>query len=115
LIIAGNSTYVVNHHQERKQVSGQNCNALVDKNTVKTEVKWLPIKYITSKGVLMLPIQQTTMYSNLVTNGREVDEVMHMTGQVVYCILDKRGLTNLLGWFSHNCTASLKKLNVLVL
>ena len=89
-------------------MSGHICNALVDKNTVNTEVKWLSIKYITSKGVLMLPIQQTTMYSNLVTNGREVDGVMHMTGQVVYCILDKRGLTNLLRLFSHNCTASLK-------
>ena len=73
-------------------------------------MKQLSVKYITSKGVLMLPIQQTTMYSYLVTNGREVDGVMRMRGQVVYCKQDQRGLSILLRLF---CTASMEKVNVL--
>ena len=76
--------YIVNHHQERKSVLGQICNALVDKNAVNTEMKRLSVKYVRSKGVLMLPIQQTIMYSNLVMDGREVDGVTHVWAS---CIL----------------------------
>jgi hypothetical protein len=74
-------------------------------------MKQLSVKYITSKGVLMLPIQQTSMYSNLVTDGRELDGVMHICGQGVYCKQDQRELT-LLRLFSDDYTVSLEKLNV---
>jgi len=74
-------------------------------------MKRLSVKYVI-KGVLMLPIQQTTMYSDLVTDGREVDGVMHMCGQVVYCKQDQRELTILLRLCNDDCTASLGKQNV---
>jgi hypothetical protein len=75
-------------------------------------MKWLSVKYVTVKSVLMLPIQQTTMYSDLVADGREVDGVMHMCGQVVYCKQDQTGLAILRRLCNDDCTASFGKLNV---
>jgi hypothetical protein len=89
---------------------------LVDKNNVNMEMERLSVKYITSKGVFMLPIQQTTMYSNLVTDGREVDGVTHMRGQVVYCKQDQSGLTIVLivQWWLYCVIGKAERLSFLV-
>jgi hypothetical protein len=64
------------------------------------------VKYTPSKGVLMLPIQQTSMYSNPVRQERTGWGHAHV-GKLCIVKKIKEGVTVILRLFSDDCTASL--------